>query len=111
MDRVDGGARVIGHATSDNGYVDAFGIKARHEVADIERHIGQQQVGASTGPQNRERLIVAVGVSDVRAFLHRELGRGGELAPERADDREFAWLAPYHSREIAGNRAHQLWSA
>ena len=40
------------------------------------------------------RLLVAFGVGNVGALVHRELGRDGELAAERADDQESHGLAP-----------------
>ena len=94
MDGVDRGARVVGDAAGDDRHVDALGVESRHQVADVEGDVHHQQVGAAAGAQHGERLLVAFGVSDAGALVHRELGRGGELAAERADDQESHGLAP-----------------
>ena len=86
VDGVDSGARVIGDAAGDDRHMDAFGVEALDEVADIERDVDHQQVGAATGAQHGERLLVAFGVGDGGALVHRDLARGGELPSECADD-------------------------
>ena len=53
---------------------------------DVERDLDHHQVGAAAGAQHRQRLVDAFGVGDGCAAVHRDLGRGGELALERADD-------------------------
>jgi hypothetical protein len=92
---VDRGARVIGDAASDDRHVDALGVEPRHQVADVEADVHQQQVRTAAGAQDSERLLIAFGMGDAGALVHRELGCGGELAAERADDQESHGLAPY----------------
>ena len=58
------------------------------QLADVERDVHHHQVGAAAGAQHGERLLDAVGVGDGGALVHRDLGRGGELAFERSDDQE-----------------------
>ena len=93
MDGIDGGPGIIRDAAGDDGDMDPLGVESRHQIADIEHHVDHQQVGAAAGPKHGEGLLVAFGVGNVGALVHRELGRGGELAAERADDQEFAWLS------------------
>ena len=76
------------------GHVDALGVEPRDQVADVERHVDHHQVGAAARAQHGERLRVAFGVGDARALVHGELGGGGELALQRADDQESHGLAP-----------------
>jgi hypothetical protein len=95
MNGVDRRARIIGDAAGDERHVDAFGIEPRHQIADVEGNIHHQQIGAAAGAQDRERLLVRVGVGDRGALVHGELGGGGELALKRADDQEAHGLAPY----------------
>ena len=94
MNGIDGRARVIGDAAGDDRNMDALGVEPRHEVADIEANIHHQQIGAASGTQHGERLLVAFGVGDAGALFHCEFGRGGELAAERADNEESHGLAP-----------------
>ena len=86
MDGVDRGARVVGDAAGDDRHVDALGVEPGDQVADVEADVDHQQVGAAAGAQHGERLLVAFGMGDGGALVHRDLGRGGELAPQRADD-------------------------
>jgi hypothetical protein len=86
MDGVDRRARVVGDAAGHDRNVDALGIEPAHQVADVEADVHHQQVGAAAGTQHGERLLVAFGMGDAGALVHRDLARGGELASERADD-------------------------
>ena len=86
MDGGNGGARVIGDAAGHHRRVDAFGIEPRDQVADVERDVHHDEVGAAAGAQHGERLVDAVRMGDGGALVHRDLARGGELASERADD-------------------------
>ena len=88
MDGGDGGAGVVAGPAGDDRHGDALGFEAEHEIADVERDIDHQQVGAAAGAQHRERLLDRFGMGDAGALLHRELGRGGELTLERSDDQE-----------------------
>ena len=56
------------------------------QLADVDRDLDHQQVGALAGAQHGQRLLDRFGVGDGGAAVHRDLGRGGELALERADD-------------------------
>src|SRR6185437_5338846 len=64
MDGVDGGARVVGDAAGHDRHVNAFGIEPIDQVANVEAHVHQQQIGAAAGAQYGKRLLVAVGVGD-----------------------------------------------
>src|ERR671937_211262 len=50
--------------------------------------VPQATIGTAAGAQHIERLLVGFRMGDGRALVHRELGRGGELALERPDDRQ-----------------------
>jgi hypothetical protein len=65
------------------------------QFADGDRDIDHEQIGAAPGAQHGKRLRDIRGMGDGRAAVHRELGRGGELASERADDQEAHGLAPF----------------
>ena len=88
VDRGDRGAGVVLDAAGDDRHVDVLGSSLATRSRDVERDVDHQQVGAAAGAQHRERLVDAVGVGDGGAAVHRDLGRGGELALERADDQE-----------------------
>ena len=88
MDGGDRGAGVGGGAAGDDRRVDVLGFEPVHELADVDRDIDHQQIGAAAGAQHGERLGDVGGVGDRGALIHRDLGRGGELAVERADDQE-----------------------
>ena len=62
---------------------------------DVDRDLDHQQVGAAAGAQHRQRLVDGFGVGDGGAAVHRDLGRGGELALERADDEKSHGLDPW----------------
>src|SRR4029077_15714787 len=49
----------------------------------------------SRSAQPRERLVCGLRMCDARALLHRELGRGGELTLEGADDQEAHGSVPF----------------
>ena len=66
--------------------MNAFGVEPVDQVANVERDIDHQQIGAAAGAQHGDRLIVAVGVGDRRALVHGDLAGDGELAAEGADD-------------------------
>ena len=69
---VDGGdrrARVVAHAAGDDRHRDALGVETAHQVADVERDIDHQQVGAAAGAQHVERLLDRLGVGDARALV------------------------------------------
>ncbi len=68
--------------------MNALGIEPRDQVADVEGNVHHQKVGAAAGTQHGEGLLVAFGVGDAGALVHRDLARGSELASERADDQE-----------------------
>ena len=95
MDGGDRGAGVVGDAAGDDRHVDAFGLEPHHQVADVEGDVDHQQVGAAAGAQHGERLLDRFGVGDAGALVHRDLGRGGELALEGADDQEAHGQVPF----------------
>jgi hypothetical protein len=86
MDRGNRGARIGGGAASNDRRVNVLGFEPGDEVADVDRDIDHQKIRAAPGAQHRKRLGDIGGVSDRRALIHRDLGRGGELAVERAND-------------------------
>ena len=59
-----------------------------HQFADVDGDVDHQQIGAAAGAQHRQRLRDVGGVHDGCALVHRQLGGGGELAVERADDQK-----------------------
>src|SRR5262249_9704731 len=103
-------ARIVGDAARDDRHVDMFGIKTPVEVAYVEADVHHQKVGAASGAQNCECLIVTFGVGDASALFHCKFGCGAELAAERADNEKSHGLAPCHSSS-GGWASHQLWSA
>ena len=88
MDRRDRGAGIGCGAAGDNRSVDMLGFEPVDELANVERDIDHEQIGAAAGAQHRERLGDIGRMHDRGAPIHRDLGRGGELAVERADDQE-----------------------
>jgi hypothetical protein len=88
MDGGDRGARVVAGAAGHDRHVDVLGLQALHQVADVERDIGHDQVRAAAGAQHRQRLGDRIRMGDGGALVHRELGRGGELTFEGPDDQE-----------------------
>ncbi len=86
MDGRDRGARIGPGAAGDDRHMDVLGLEPRHQIADIERDIDHQEVGAAAGTQHRQRLGNVGRVGDGRSLVHRDLGRGRELTFERADD-------------------------
>ena len=86
MDRRDRGAGIVGDAAGDDRHVDVLGLEPHHEVADVEGDVDQQQVGALAAAQHAHRLFVVLGMGHGRAVLHGDLGGGGELALQGADD-------------------------
>ena len=94
MDRGDRGAGVGRGAAGDDRGMDAFGLERRDQSADVDRDIDHQQVGAAARAQHGERLAAVRGVGDERALVHRDLGRGGELAIECADDQKAHEVSP-----------------
>ena len=86
MDGAHRGARVVADAAGDDRHMDALGVERGDQVADVDGDVDHQQVGAAAGAQHGERLLVAFGVGDVGALVHRDLARDGELAAQRADD-------------------------
>ena len=106
MDRRDGGARIGAHAAGDDRHDDVLGFEPRHQIADVDRDLDQQQVRAAPGAQHAQRHVGAVGVGDVGALVHRDLGRDGELALQRSDDQEAHVL-----KSFSRGRGHQVRSA
>jgi hypothetical protein len=88
MNRGDRGARVGRGAASHDRHMNVLGFEPAHQFANGDGDVHHQQIGAAAGAQHGQPLRDVGGVSDGRALLHGELGRGGELAAERADDEE-----------------------
>ena len=108
MNRGDRGAGVVGDAAGDDRHVDVLGLEPHHEIADVEADIDQQQVGALAAAQHFHRLFGGLGVGHRGAVVHRDLGRGRELALQGANDEKphddllFVWsrrfrALPLHS--------------
>ncbi len=95
VDGGDRGAGVVAHAAGHDRHRDALRFEPLHQVADVQRHVDHQQIGAASRSQHRQGLVDAFGVGDARALLHRELGRGGKLALEAADDQEAHGSVPF----------------
>ena len=104
----DRGAGVGRGAAGDDRRMDMFGFQCAHQVADGDGDIDHQEVGAAPGAQHRHRLRDVGGVGDRRALVHRELGRGGELAVESANDQKphglFLFRRARRSRMASGER-------
>jgi len=94
MDGGDCRAGVVVDAASDDRHMDVLGLELLHKVANVDGDIHHEQVGAAAGTQHGVRLRDVLGVSDGGALVHRDLGCGGELAVERADDQETHGEAP-----------------
>ena len=90
----DRGARIGGGAAGDDRRMNVLGFEASDQIADVDGDVDHQEVGAASGAQHRERLGDIRGMGDQRALVHRELGRGGELAVERADDQKAHLVIP-----------------
>ena len=88
MDRGDRGAGVGSRCRRRRSERGCARLEPRDQVADVDRDVDHQQVGAAAGAQHGQRLSMRLGVGDVGALVHRDLGRGGELALERADDQK-----------------------
>jgi hypothetical protein len=95
MDGGDRGARIGGGTAGDDRRMDVLGLKPGDKIADVERDVDHQQVGAAAGAQHRQRLGDVGGVGDHRALVHCDLGRDGELAVQRSDDQEPHDLVPF----------------
>ena len=100
VDRGDRGAGVVGDAAGDDRHVDVLGLEPHHQIADVERDVDQQQVGALAAAQHRHRLVDGLGVGHGGAVVHGDLGGGRELALQGADDEKphdcllFVWSRP-----------------
>ncbi len=94
LDGGDRGARVGRGAAGDDRRVDVLGLEPGHQLADVDRNVDHQKVRAATGAQHGERLGDIRGMGDQRALVHRDLGRGGELAVKRADDQKAHLVIP-----------------
>ena len=68
VDGGDRGAGVVAHPAGDDRHRDALGLEAAHQVADVERDVDHQQVGAAAGAQHVERLLDGLGVGDAGAL-------------------------------------------
>ena len=88
MDRGDRRARVGRHAARDHRHGDVLGLEPRDQIADVDRDLDHQQVGAAAGAQHAQRHLGVVRVGDARALVHGELGGERELAAQRSDDQE-----------------------
>ena len=109
LDGGDRGAGIGRGAAGDDRRVDMLGFQCGHQVADGDGDIDHQEIGAAPGSQHGHRLRDVRSVGDRRAPIHRELGRGGELAVESANDQEPHGLFPSsvavrRSRMASGER-------
>ena len=57
VDRGDRGAGVVLDAAGDDRHVDVLELELLDQIADVERDLDHQQVGALAGAQHRERLL------------------------------------------------------
>ena len=90
----DRGAGVGRGAAGDDRRVNVLGLQPGYQLADRQGDIDHQPVGAAPGAQHRQRLSDIGGVRHRRALVHRQLGRGGELAVESANDQEPHLFVP-----------------
>jgi hypothetical protein len=88
MDRGNRGAGVVLDAAGDDRHVDVLELELLDQGADVDRDLDHQEVGALAGAQHGQRLLDRLGVGDAGAAVHRDLGRGGELALEGANDQK-----------------------
>jgi hypothetical protein len=72
----------------DHRHRDVFGFKPRDQIADVDRNLDHQEIGAAPGAQHAQCHLGAIRMGDGRAFFHGELGGERELAVESADDQE-----------------------
>jgi len=93
------GAGVAGDAAGHDRYVDVLGLEPHHQIANVERDIDQQQVRALAAAQHAHRLFMVLGVGNGRPVVHRDLGRGGELTLQGANDEKPHGRIPSVSSE------------
>ena len=74
------------------------------QVADVDRDLDHQEVGAAAGAQHPQRLLGALGVGDGRALVHGELGGERELAVQGSDDQETHGVRVLRSSFVAAKR-------
>ena len=67
------------------------------QVGDVELDVDHHQIGAFARAQGLEPLIDGIGVSHLRAPLHRHFGGGRQLSVQRADDQQSHIPAPVTS--------------
>ena len=85
-DGVHGAAGVGADAAGHHRGADAFGGKAAHQGADVERHIAEDQVGADAAAQGRQGLLDVARMGDLGALVHGDFGGEADLPLKSADD-------------------------
>ena len=86
VDRGDRGAGIVGDAAGDDRHVNVLGLEPHHQIADVERDVDQQQVGALAAAQHPHRLFVVLRMRNGSAVVHCDLGGGRKLALQCAND-------------------------
>ncbi len=99
MDRGHGRARVGRGAAGDHRHGDVLGFEPRDQIADVDRDLDHQQVGAAAGAQHAQRHLGAIGMRDGRALFHGEFGGERELPAQRSDDQEAHRLRSFSVSE------------
>ena len=86
VDRGHRGAGIVGDAAGHDWHVDMFGLEPHHQVADVERDIDQQEVGALAAAQHAQRLLVILRMGNGSAIVHGDLGGRRKLPLQCAND-------------------------
>jgi len=84
-DRIDRAARVCSHSGGHDRRTDSFRRERPHQPADIERDIGENEVGAATVAQLCHGLVDVDRMGDFRPAIHGNFGRRADLALQSAD--------------------------
>jgi hypothetical protein len=94
MNRSHRRARIGPGAAGDDRHVDLLGFKASHQLANVDRHFDHHQVRATPGAQDAQSLLDGLRMRDACAFVHRDLGRNGELSVQCSDDQKAHGMNP-----------------
>jgi hypothetical protein len=84
------------HAARHDRDGDALQLVSLDQGADIQTDIDHEQIGPTAGPQITCSLFDRVHVSDLGSAVHGDLGGGGQLSTEAADDQYAHRLVSLH---------------
>jgi len=85
-DGIHGRRGVALGAAGDHGNDETLGLEPGDQPGNVHHYVDQHQVGAAPGAERGERDLDGGRVGNLGAAIHGELGGGGELAFEGADD-------------------------